>query len=320
MNDRLKSFLIEIECPSGAKLVGDLSRMAHAMSLEFYVHKPAEWLPRGIAIPSDIYAYIREDEGRALNYIFGMPWESLLKVMDPHKASPGPKDHELWNTMQCVQLSGKGGPNPFLARVTPKVDESKRETPVELFQDIKGITERTLERLREGNIEGAVNLLSGLVTACDNFKLPEPAAGDGWGHAHTADTVEALLREGSAMLEGTDKHEQMFRDMDDKVKIESLTKLVLSLQESRGAQIKANQLHDQQIKALEQGMTHLQGEYMALLKSTQKLHRRLGVPMGAYMTDPDQPKGLQRTHDTLKGILQLAAKIQNDPVLAKFLA
>jgi hypothetical protein len=382
LNDRLSSFLIEIECPSGAKLVGDLSRMAHAMALEFYITKPAEWLSRGIEIPSDIYAYIREDGGRALSFIFGMPWESLLKVLDPHTASPGPKDHELWNAMQCAQLSGKGGPNPFLVRITPKTEEK----PAEIFQDIKGIAERILDHLREGNIKGAVNLLAGLVTACDNPKLPEPArgaskplplpwmhgiledavanikainlgpapgadaenkrlailrvqgvvdvlekklpepapAGDGWGHAHTADTVEALLREGSAMLEGTDKHEQMFADMDEKVKTQFLFKIIESLQKDRATQAHRSDTQSKRIEALELGMTHLQGDYMALLTSTQKIHRRLklGQLATAYggATDPDQPKGLQRTHDTLKGIIQLAAKIQNDPVLRQFLA
>lgn len=305
---RLKSFLLEIECPSGAKLLGDLYDVTKLVA-EFD------------EIPPRVIDIVDANETRIFNYIWTVSLRDLLRVMQALGSGTYDPlvDQTAWTAVQTQLLSGSSAPNPFVIRIIPR----STEQPAEIFQDIKGIAERTLERLREGNIEGAVNLLSGLVTAC-NKPLDNATAGDGWGHAHEADTVEALLREGTAMFEGTDKHEQMFKDMDDKVKIESLVKLVMSLEESRRAQIKANQLHDERIKALELGMTHLQGEYMALLKSTQKLHRHLKIDVlretyGGLDRDVKRAQDLARTRVELGEILKLAARIQSDPILRQIL-
>lgn len=312
MNDRLKSFLIEIECPSGAKLVGDLSRVAHAIALEF--RSPAaikRWAPPGIEIPEDIYAHICENEGRALNYIFGMPWEALLRVTTLHSTRADAQDGAAWAKMQVDAMSGELGPNPFLARVHPKHEEPAAQ-PQEIFQDIKGIAQTALDRLREGNTEGAVNLLASLVLACEGVKAPE---GDGWGHAHEATTVEALLREGDAMLKGTDKHEQMFKDMDDKVKIEALTKLVQSLAEPRTAQIKAAQGRDKLIANLAAEVQTLRGELQQVIQSLQKVHRRLKTDFltEAYGGNPTANL-LRRSHEIQK-LVRFAKEIEANPIL-----
>lgn len=396
MTDRLSSFLIEIECPSGAKLVGDLHKVA-AMVAAYAA--PTELSRESTNAAAHIYSQIENVESNIFAYIWTIPFKELLSVMRGKNVGPSglAGDQQAWTTtVEAMAADQLHDANPFLIRIIPKIEGLNAEpvgdgatfTAGEIGDILEGLARiayladnmgaglghDVVDYNRTKIMSLSEDLKKAIYVKATSQKLPAaPAfpdpqgriiliacpdpnhtdthpscrlntqtgdysclacgaqgklrdgsfyatrdgrtmenAGDGWGHAHTADTVEALLREGTAMLEGTDKHEQMFKDMDDKVKMESLVKLVTSLQESRTAQIKANQLHDQQIKALEQGMTHLQGEYMALLKSTQKLHRRLGVPMGAYMTETDS---LRAKAAEMQKLIAFAKQVEASPVL-----
>lgn len=373
MSDCLSSFLIEIECPSGAKLVGNLEQVIQgivATSLG-----TSSLLPAALVAPDNLEERLRARPGAILDCIFYAPWRILITHM--HSEQPlEVSDVVAWADMLTRISEGNGeGPNPFLARVRPIETTPAADEPQEIFQDIKGIAQTALDRLRDGNTEGAVNLLASLVLACEGTQVPpmpgpsydvlltslrdvettldrinnasrpgqdmdtasiarrqlrgiidavekaranqpnpplvtvrcfsgthedkHPScilnsvtgdwsclacgakgnvkdaveAGDGWGHAHEATTVEALLREGDAMLKGTDKHEQMFKGTDEEIQQTRLAKSIERTNERLKEQTKVLEQHTRVMSAHAEAIRLLQTNYGGMMGTLQKLYR-----------------------------------------------
>lgn len=291
MQDSLKSFLIEIECPSGAKLIGVLSRVIHAMALE--LSHPGHRVPPGLDRPEDIYTYLVASPGHALNYIFEMPWEVLMRTMNQGGASGG--DAMAWKDMQ-EQLLATGiaetWTNPFVARVYPKPAEAQPE-PKDATQEIRSLLRETLSDLDNMGCEGfndeqlreaAKHKLTLLIESMDATQatptdargpISREGIGDGWGHTHEATTVQDLLREGDAMLKGTDKHEQMFKGMDDQQRLETACREIERLRADLTTLAKRVSGDAQRLGAVEVRQESMDQNTAGLVKDIQKLYRRV---------------------------------------------
>lgn len=340
MPDSLKSFLIEIECPSGAKLTGVLSRMIHAMVLE--LSHPGHRVPPGDPRPEDIYTYLVASPGHALRYIFEMPWEVLMRTMNQGGASGS--DGDAWKSMQEQLLSSgiaEAWTNPFLARVYPKPAEEAQEAPETVQTILHGIL-KTLQGINPASTPGedqkiAEDARRRLVLLIDNLDAnkqaspllitsadlqttlrnvarhvydikvgPQPSddsmnralalkgidallaqvvgdapaqsgqdLADGWGHAHEATTVQDLLREGDAMLKGTDKHEQMFRSMDDQQRLETACREIERLRSDLTTLAKRVSADAQRMGEQEKAIFDIGEQYRRIVQDTQKLYRRM---------------------------------------------
>jgi hypothetical protein len=363
LNDRLSSFLIEIECPSGAKLVGDLKKVA--LMVSSYM-APVALGQENTAKAAAIYNQIENVESNIFAYIWTIPFEELLGVMRATNVGTDglAGDQQAWaETISRLRLDTLEGPNPFLIRIIPKVGVILAE-PVgdgtSFTADEVGDMVETLLRIanladsmgaglghdvvdhnRRKIMSLSEDLKKAIYVKATTRKLPAASpfpdpqgriipiacpdekhtdthpAGDGWGHAHTADTVEALLREGSAMLEGTDKHEQMFADMDEKVKTQFLFKIIESLQKDRATQAHRSDIQSKRIEALETLVRDLGKGHQQLVQSTQKLHRRLSIPVGHYTTESDV---LRSKADEIQKLIAFAKQVEASPVLRQFLA
>ena len=208
------SRIIEIECPTGAKLRIN---------------------------SNDIPLFGKKDEaGTLLERIPKLGLEFLLSVsngVDPVHDHPRPVDYELWDT----QRKEPGIPRSFVVRISPipKASDfrSKLQPLYESLLHYKPTSSReaaTCKHLIQ-SFEVAYPELKGLAN-------PEPAR-DGWGHAHEDDSVEGLLREGAAAEKGTDKHETLVREFLG----EDNEKMVLNLLEKEFKQFKettAKELND----------------------------------------------------------------------------
>lgn len=296
MSSPLQALSFQIETPSGRVVHVDASRLAMALHHQWQKadHAPLP-IPARVGrqdsgpVPSDLYAYLQMNTSELFDYVWLLNYSELLSLEAPKAApqvtpdKPGTGDYAdglIWETIRERAKDDPHG-NPFVFRLVPynqPEDEARLDaaTASDLLGILTGI-HRDIASTDSSVVAQAHTRLLGLQQALAKLANQKPAPdtveSDGWGHAKDATTVEALLREGDAMFAGTDKHEQVFRDMDDHQRFTLLWRAIADLKADHAAGAKAAKLHTEQIGALETRATQLQAAYDGLVKPFKRLYR-----------------------------------------------